>query len=84
MFSINRREFIRKTSYSDLHFGLDDAVTHTKSFARAMKDRDSSIKLIGWGDVPDAGIFREEQNSEQNRFWAEKFMKLHQMIRGLM
>jgi alpha-N-arabinofuranosidase len=39
-----------ETSYSDNYFNKDDCIAHTIDFARAMKERDPSIQLIGWGD----------------------------------
>lgn len=39
-----------ETSYSATTFSKDDAIAHTIEFSRAMKQRDPSIALIGWGD----------------------------------
>jgi alpha-L-arabinofuranosidase len=39
-----------ETSYDADGFTRDEAITHTIEFARAMKRRDPSIALIGWGD----------------------------------
>lgn len=39
-----------ETSYGNATFGKDQAIAHTIEFARAMKARDASIRLIGWGD----------------------------------
>jgi alpha-L-arabinofuranosidase len=39
-----------ETSYGNVTFSKEDAIVHTVAFARAMKQRDPSIKLIGWGD----------------------------------
>jgi len=39
-----------ETSYGTTTFTKDEAIAHTVEFARAMKQRDSSIRLIGWGD----------------------------------
>ena len=39
-----------ETSYGDGGFSKDQSIRHTIEFARAMKQRDPSIKLIGWGD----------------------------------
>lgn len=39
-----------ETSYSSTTFSKDEAIAHTIEFARAMKQRDPSIALIGWGD----------------------------------
>jgi alpha-N-arabinofuranosidase len=39
-----------ETSYGNVTFSKDDAIAHTIEFARAMKQRDPSIALIGWGD----------------------------------
>jgi len=55
-----------ETSYESRGFTLDQAVTHTAEFARAMKARDSSIELIGWGG----------RDSRDGSFWADG------MIRG--
>jgi alpha-L-arabinofuranosidase len=39
-----------ETSYSADGFSSDEAIAHTLEFARAMRGRDPSIRLIGWGD----------------------------------
>ena len=39
-----------ETSYGDATFNKDQSIAHTIEFARAMKERDPSIRLIGWGD----------------------------------
>jgi alpha-L-arabinofuranosidase len=39
-----------ETSYGNETFSRDEAIAHTIEFARAMKQRDASIQLIGWGD----------------------------------
>ena len=39
-----------ETSYGNVTFGKNEAIAHTIEFARAMRQRDKSIRLIGWGD----------------------------------
>jgi alpha-N-arabinofuranosidase len=39
-----------ETSYGAGGFTLDQSIEHTIEFAKAMRQRDPSIKLIGWGD----------------------------------
>jgi alpha-L-arabinofuranosidase len=39
-----------ETSYGTGGFTLDQSIEHTIEFATAMRQRDKSIKLIGWGD----------------------------------
>jgi alpha-L-arabinofuranosidase len=39
-----------ETSYGNATFTKDESIAHTIEFARAMKERDPSIQLIGWGD----------------------------------
>ena len=39
-----------ETSYGTATFSKDDSIAHTIEFAKAMKERDRSIQLIGWGD----------------------------------
>lgn len=39
-----------ETSYGEQGFPKEEAIRHTIEFARAMKQRDPSIQLIGWGD----------------------------------
>lgn len=39
-----------ETSYGNATFSKDDSIAHTLEFAKAMKARDRSIRLIGWGD----------------------------------
>ena len=39
-----------ETSYGTATFSKDQSIAHTIEFAKAMKERDRSIQLIGWGD----------------------------------
>jgi alpha-L-arabinofuranosidase len=39
-----------ETSYGNVTFTKEESIAHTIEFARAMKERDPSIRLIGWGD----------------------------------
>lgn len=39
-----------ETSYGNQTFSKADAIAHTAEFAKEMKRRDPSIRLIGWGD----------------------------------
>ena len=39
-----------ETSYGNAGFTKDESIEHTIEFAKAMKARDPSIRLIGWGD----------------------------------
>ncbi len=39
-----------ETSYGNRTFARDESIATTIGFARAMRQRDPSIKLIGWGD----------------------------------
>jgi hypothetical protein len=49
-FRIQLWQIGNETSYGTATFGKDDAIAHTAEFAKAMKQRDPSIRLIGWGD----------------------------------
>jgi len=44
-----------ETSYNSVCFKKDEAIATTIEFARAMRERDRSLKLIGWGDSGWAG-----------------------------
>jgi alpha-L-arabinofuranosidase len=39
-----------ETSYGSDRFSKTEAIKHTIDFAKAMRSRDKSLKLIGWGD----------------------------------
>lgn len=39
-----------ETSYGNVTFTKDESIAHTIDFAKEMKKRDASIKLIAWGD----------------------------------
>lgn len=39
-----------ETSYGNVTFSREEAIATTIEFARAMKQRDPSLRLIGWGD----------------------------------
>lgn len=49
-FGVRLWQIGNETSYHPMGFTREESVRHTIEFARAMKERDSSIKLIGWGD----------------------------------
>ncbi len=55
-----------ETSYGEDGFAKDEAIPHTVEFARAMKQRDPSIQLIGWGD---------RGNAEDRSFWAPDMLR---------
>lgn len=39
-----------ETSYGNVTFQRDESIAHTIEFARAMRQRDRNLQLIGWGD----------------------------------
>jgi alpha-N-arabinofuranosidase len=47
---VNLWQLGNETSYGNVTFSRDEAIRHTVEFAKAMKQRRPSIKLIGWGD----------------------------------
>jgi alpha-L-arabinofuranosidase len=46
-----------ETSYGNATFTRDEAIAHTIEFAKAMKERDPSLHLIGWGDRGREGLW---------------------------
>ncbi len=50
-----------ETSYGQGRFTVDEAAAHTVDFAKAMRQRDPSLKFIGWGDGP---------NGNPDKLWA--------------
>ncbi|MEA1997264.1 MAG: alpha-L-arabinofuranosidase [Gemmatimonadota bacterium] len=54
-----------ETSQVEKGFTLDQAVKNTVEFARAMRERDSSIKLIGWGG----------RDSGDGSYWAPEMIE---------
>lgn len=54
-----------ETSYGDVTFTREQSIQHTIEFARAMRQRDPSIQLIGWGD-------RHKKNED---LWAGELLK---------
>jgi alpha-L-arabinofuranosidase len=51
-----------ETSYGTDGFTKDESIEHTIEFARVMKQRDPSVKLIGWGDRqrPDEALWASD------------------------
>ena len=49
-FNIKLWQLGNETSYGDATFSKEESIAHTIEFAKAMKERDRSIQLIGWGD----------------------------------
>lgn len=66
-FNINLWQLGNETSYGKEGFSQDEAIRRTIEFSRAMKARDRSIRLIGWGDrgaIP-----------EGTGYWATELLK---------
>jgi len=75
-FSVKYWQIGNETSYGGKDsFNLDEAIIHTREFAKAMKVRDPSIKLIGWGDVPDISNLKGKESEEDNEYWASKMIQ---------
>jgi alpha-L-arabinofuranosidase len=55
-----------ETSYGADRFTRDEAIGHTIEFAKAMRARDPSLKLIGWGDW---------QRARSDELWAEAMLE---------
>jgi alpha-L-arabinofuranosidase len=49
-YSLKLWQLGNETSYGSVTFTRDESIAATIDFAKAMKERDRSIKLIGWGD----------------------------------
>jgi alpha-N-arabinofuranosidase len=58
-------------------FPLNKAIEHAIEFARAMKERDPSIKIVGWGDVRNPEKLRPEtpKDDPDIQFWAPQMLK---------
>lgn len=54
-FNLKYWQLGNETSYGNACFPKDEAIARTIEFARAMRERDPSLKLIGWGDSGWAG-----------------------------
>src|SRR5690349_8489276 len=49
-FGIRLWQVGNETSYGPNTFSRDESIRHTVEFSTAMKGRDKSIRIIGWGD----------------------------------
>ena len=58
-FNIKLWQLGNETSYGSACFKRDEAIRATIEFAKAMRERDRSIQLIGWGDNGWAGELLE-------------------------
>ena len=58
-------------------FPLKEAVAHARDFARAMKERDPSIEIIGWGDVRNPEKLRPDtpKDDPDIQFWAPEMLQ---------
>jgi alpha-L-arabinofuranosidase len=56
-----------ETSYGKEVFARDESIRHTIEFAKAMRARDKSIQLIGWGDYG--------RGSTERELWAPELLK---------
>ena len=67
-----------ETSYSTATFSRDEAIAHTIEFARAMKERDPSIALIGWGDHGrDGNLWAPEMQKRAGEYLS--YIAIHMM-----
>ncbi len=57
-------------------FPLEQAADHARKFAMAMKERDPSIKIIGWGDVRNPEKLKPEtpKDDPDIQFWAPEML----------
>ncbi len=58
-------------------FTLDQSIERVKEFSKAMKERDPSIKIIGWGDVRNPEKLHAEtpKDDPEIQFWAPEMLK---------
>lgn len=63
--NLNLWQIGNETSYGSATFSKTEAIAHTLEFSRAMKQRDASIALIGWGDRGRDGIFWASEMEKQ-------------------
>ncbi len=56
-------------------FSMEEYMKALGDFIPKMKSRDPSIKLIGWGDVPNAPSFNPTDHDENNKPWASSILK---------
>lgn len=58
-------------------FTMDEAAEHSLEFAKAMKERDPSIEIIGWGDVrnPEKLLPETPRDDPHVQFWAGRIIE---------
>lgn len=67
-----------ETSYGTRCFTKEEAIAHTIEFAKAMRQTDSSIKLIAWGDRgPDGNLWAADMEKQAGEFI--DFLAIHMM-----
>jgi hypothetical protein len=67
-----------ETSYGNATFSRDEAIAHTIEFGRAMKQRDPSIALIGWGDRGrDGNLWAPEMQKRAGEYLS--YIAIHMM-----
>ena len=59
-FNLKLWQLGNETSYERSTFNREDSIAATIDFARAMRQRDPSIQLIGWGDRDSRGLWAPE------------------------
>jgi len=59
-FNLKLWQLGNETSYGNRTFTRDESIAATIEFSRAMRQRDPSIKLIGWGDNGAGGLWANE------------------------
>jgi alpha-L-arabinofuranosidase len=68
-----------ETSYGNECFSKTDAIAHTIEFAKAMRERDPAIQLIGWGDRggPDSALWAADMVRDAGEWLS--FIAVHMM-----
>lgn len=74
-FNVKHWQLGNESSYGgDAGFSMDGYLRAAKEFADKMRQRDPSIKLIGWGDVPDCGKLIPGSTLEGNEPWTSQIL----------
>ena len=75
-FNVKYWQLGNESSYAGREgFTMDEYLSALGDFIPKMKSRDPSIKLIGWGDVPNTSKFNQLEQDESNKPWAESVLK---------
>lgn len=75
-FAVEHWQLGNESSYGgEDGFNQENYISTMRAFAAKMRERDSSVKLIGWGDAPDCSKIHPGESLDGNMPWASPVLQ---------